>query len=153
MLIKRRIDKYVLHDAMQGAVIADQLRRQLDREYVDAGDAKGVLALYRASCPTGGQDDLIIEELKEICRDLRWSKTKRGALISMFNDLIPGIYDEIRVRMGLPDIVIGAHAERLAVVVAGSVSTVQGRDSVLGFLKGKFPYPIIDKMTVVSAGT
>ena len=58
------------------------------------------------------------------------------------------LYTELRDAMGLKDLVIGAHAERLAVVVHGRVPSAEGKARVIERVSVSFNYPIVDLLKV-----
>jgi hypothetical protein len=148
MLVKRTVDEQVLNDALQGATLSAPLRALLAREFQDETSVQAALAAFRKEMPTGGQDDLILEELKEIRDDLKWAKTKKGRLILACNEVVPRLYRTIRSEWGLSEVMIGAHAEKLAVMVAGHVGRPDDKQRVIALVRGSFECPVIDALVV-----
>ena len=148
LLVKRRIDQYALQDALIGARLSAATRALLTRDFADERAAKATLAAFRNEMPTGGQDRLIIDELNEIVKDLRWSKSKKGRLILACNDEVPLLDAALRDAMGLKDLVIGAPAERLAVIVHGRVPSAEDKARVIERVSVSFNYPIVDLLKV-----
>ena len=148
MLVKRTNDAAVLSEALEGAAISASLRARLGREFPDERSAQAALAAFRKEMPTGGQDDLILDELKEIRGDLKWAKTKKGRLVLLCNEVVPRLYRTLRSEWGLSDVLIGAHAEKLAVIVAGKVGSPDDKRKVVALVRSSFDCPVIDALTV-----
>ena len=148
MLIKTKIDEHTLSDALEGAKIASHVLERLRGEFLTLAAASEAMEAFKAAMPTGGDDELILEELNEIKKDLKWAATKKGKLILAYNEAAPGLYRIIRGQMGLSEVMIGGHSEKMAVVVTGRVPTERDRDKVLEIVSNALPYPVVDMLQV-----
>lgn len=146
MLVKHTVDDFVLDEALEGVTIPPRLLALLKQDFQDEKTAKAALKAFRAAMPTGGDDDLILEELEEICTDLKWAKTRRGKLILMVNEVGPRLYVTIRGQWGLSDVMIGTHLKKPAVMVAGNVPTLNDKQRVLALVRSAFDVPVIDAL-------
>jgi hypothetical protein len=68
--------------------------------------------------------DAVLEELQEIETDLKWSKTTRGKLVLSANCYAEKLYELIRKEKAFENVFIGAHSERMAFNIVGTVKDV-----------------------------
>lgn len=147
MLIKTKIDQADLAEALDGARLDTEIRRLLEKEFASAKDAKDVLSRFKASLPTGGDDSFIMDELKEIAKDLKWATTNRGKLVLHCNECVPELYGTIRGAWGESDVVVGAHTEEIAVIVAGKLKQSGNREKIIDLVEASLDYPVIDRLS------
>jgi hypothetical protein len=147
ILVKTRIDEDDLAEVLDGARLAPEIRQLLEKEFANPKEAKDALTKFKQSLPTGGDDSFIIDELKEIAKDLKWATTKRGKLVIQCNERVPELYETIRDAWGESDVMVGAHTEELAVIVAGKLKQSGNRERIVDLVKSSLDYPVIDRLS------
>lgn len=138
MLVKTRVDEYALADALEGSGLSAALRARLAEPFTDPAEAKAALAALRREMPTGGQDELLVAELQEIARDLRWARTAKGRLVLACDRIVPPLKAELGARWDVSKVMIGAHVDRVAVVVAGKAPSQEAKDGILARVRAWF---------------
>jgi hypothetical protein len=94
-------------------------------EPVAAKEAAAVVSKNKKAWrPILGEDlfDELLEELKEIASDLKWSKSKRGQMIIYANAYAERVYQTLRQDKRFEDVYIGSHPEKLQLMMVGKVT-------------------------------
>jgi len=81
----------------------------------------------------------IIEEQKEIKKDLQWIGTKRGKYVSALNDWHQTFHTEFRSINEFEDVLIGGHTERIVVFIFGKIKNEATLERLLEYINSKNP--------------
>ena len=83
--------------------------------------------------------DALEAELREIVADARWVKTDRGRYVRAVNSWVESFHAELRSMPRFADVLVGAHAKREVVFVAGAVESEQVWEALLSYVASKRP--------------